>query len=77
MAPIKKLTILHLELCGAHLLSQMLAHVQEVLNVPKDEVHAGTDGTVVLRWLTGDSRNPWQTDYLRLWSSFHLTCGGM
>ena len=39
----QNLTIPRLELCGAHLLSQILTHVQEVLNVPKDEVHAWTD----------------------------------
>lgn len=53
VAPLKRLTI---ELCGAHLLSQILSHVKEVLDLPTCKIYAWTDSTVVLSWLNGDIR---------------------
>lgn len=47
MAPIKKLTILQLELCRAHL-SQLLHLVRLVLEIPLTQLYAWTDSTVVL-----------------------------
>ena len=56
VALLKRLTIPRLELCGAHLLSQILSHAREVLDLPPSDVYAWTDSTVVLSWLSGDPR---------------------
>ena len=56
VSPIKRLTIPRLELCGAHLLAQLLRHVQEVFHIPVHDIHAWTDSTIVLSWLVGNPR---------------------
>ena len=56
VAPIKRLTIPRLELCGAQLLAQLLFHVREALHIPIQDVHAWTDSTIVLSWLEGNPR---------------------
>ena len=56
VSPIKRLSIPRLELCGAHVLANLLYHVKKALNVPTSSVFAWTDSSIVLSWLSGNPR---------------------
>lgn len=60
VSPIKVVSIPRLELCGATLLTKLLCEVAEVLEVPKNHIHAWTDSQVVLAWLSSHP-SKWKT----------------
>ena len=62
VAPIKRLTIPHLVLCGAYLLAQLLHHVQQVFDLSLTQIYAWIDSNIVLSWLIGNPR--WFNTYV-------------
>ena len=56
VAPLVERTIPELELCGAHLLAKILETTSLTLDIPKENISAYSDSTIVLAWLDGNPK---------------------
>ena len=51
------MSIPRLELCGAHLLSQLLHYLINLFHISLSDIYAWTDSSIVLNWLQGSPRH--------------------
>ena len=54
VASIRRITIPRLELCGALVVTRLLHHCKEVVEIPLSDTFAWNDSTVVLSWICGN-----------------------